>query len=61
MAPKLKHGSKDELNRIALANGYYFGLQKITKDYEVTNEEFKKLKSGLAKHILVKIKEARKK
>ena len=59
MAPKLKHGSKDELNRIALANGYYFGLQKITKDYEITSEEFKKLKSGMAKHILIKIKEAK--
>ena len=60
MAPKKTSGSKDELNRIALANGYYWGLQTITKDYEVTNDEFKRMKSGLAKHILVKIKEAKK-
>ena len=31
MAPKKTHGSKDELNRIALANGYYYGLQTIEK------------------------------
>ncbi len=58
--PRVSNADKPKLNRTMIANGYYYGLNKIVDEYEVTDEQFRKIKSGLAKHLLVKIKEAKK-
>jgi len=59
MAPKITNADRDKLNEILVMNGYYFGLHKITKDYDLTSEQFRKIKSGLAQHILGKIREGK--
>ena len=59
MAPKITNADRDKLNEILVMNGYYFGLHKITKDYDLTSDQFRKIKSGLAQHILGKIREGK--
>ena len=40
MAPKVTDADRNKLNEILFTNGYYFGLHKITKEYDLTSEQF---------------------
>jgi len=52
--------TKEDANRIAVTTGYFDGLHKMLKEYDVSKETGARLKAMFFKHILKKINEAKK-
>ena len=46
-------------NRLATQHGYLYGLQKALDEYEVSDEQAIKMRAMLYKHLLVKVREAK--
>lgn len=56
---KPKITSKDA-NRYAMNYGYFYGLEKAKRDFEVTPDQERRMREMLFKHVLKKILEAKK-
>jgi hypothetical protein len=52
--------TKDDANRYAIQYGYFYGLERMKLDFEVTSEQEKGMRGELFKHVLVKVLEAKK-
>lgn len=52
--------SIDEMNRLLLRDGYFYGLKKLIRDHQLPQDKAAKLKARLFQHILVKVSEAKK-
>lgn len=52
--------TKDEANKLVWNLGYFYGLEKLEKEYEISKEKLIQIRAGLYKHILIKVSEAKK-
>ncbi len=52
--------TKDEANRYSVQYGYFYGLDKMKQDFEITSDLEKRIRESLFNHVLVKILEAKK-